>query len=536
MGVLVLGIAMVVAAALYGFSASRSSLATVSNVNDTLLAQAIQTQALDSTFKEQVQQWMSVLVRGHDAQALDRSWKQFTFREREVRRGGEKLREAMTLPAARELLKKFLAAHVRMGERYREGLEVFKSSSFDAKKVDALLKGIESEPAEQLEELVKLMRDEASSAVGAAQADAARALAISLAVIAAATLAALVACAVLIMRTVVSPLKQAVSIVDRVAAGDLTVAVVSTSCDETGRLLDGLRHMRDGLADAVSTIRRSAESVDNASRQIAAGHVDLSTRTEQQAASLEEAASSMEELATTVRSNTESAVQANELASGASDTAGKGGKAVSNVVGTMGEISQSSRKISEIVGLIDGIAFQTNILALNAAVEAARAGEQGRGFAVVAAEVRALAQRSAAAAKDIKALILDSAERVGKGTELVEEAGSTMGDIVAAVRRVTEMIAHISASSREQLSGIEQVSRAVTQMDHVVQQNAALVAESAAAAENLADLAHHLMQSVERFQLDAAHMPAAAAAEGAAPTPAYPRLAHSDGKQMEAIR
>jgi methyl-accepting chemotaxis protein len=510
LAVFALGIAMVVAGALYGFAAARSGLATVARVNDTLIAQAIDTQALEGTFKEQVQQWMSVLVRGHDPSALEKSWKQFTFREREVKRGAQKLRDSVELASARALLEKFLAAHTAMGNRYRDALESFKTSGFDARKIDAEVKGIDVAPAELLEELVKLMRDEAQLAVAGARQDATRGLGLSLAVIAAAAVVALFACGLLIMRTVVRPLAHAVNVVDRVAAGDLTVDVQTSSRDETGRLLMGLLKMRDGLAQAVSMIRRSAEGVGTASRQIAVGHADLSSRTEQQAASLEETASSMEQLAATVKQNTENARQANALASDTSDTADRGGKVMANVVGTMGGISAASRKIADIVGLIDSIAFQTNILALNAAVEAARAGDQGRGFAVVAAEVRALAQRSAAAAKDIKGLIQNSVDKIGEGTRLVETAGTTMQEIVASVQRVSEMMSEISAASREQLSGIEQVSGAVTQMDRVVQQNAALVQESADAAENMADQAQQLMESVARFKLAGASEPGAA--------------------------
>ena len=513
LAVFLLGIALVVGGAMYGFSAARNGLATVARVNDTLIAQAIQTQALSATFKEQVQQWMSVLVRGHDPDALEKSWKQFTFREREVRRAGEKLREAVEVPAAQQILDRFLAAHKQMGTKYRDALETFKSSGFDAKKTDALVKGIELGPADDLEELVKVMSDEADKAVADARARSARALVVSLAVIGVATLVALLGCGLLIMKTVANPLKRAVDVVDRVAAGDLTVHVEASSRDETGRLLRGLLRMRDGLAEAVSTIRRSAENVGTASKEIALGHADLSSRTEEQAASLEETASSMEELASTVRENAESARTANELVSTTSTKAGKGGQVMADVVGTMGNISEASRKIGDIVGVIDSIAFQTNILALNAAVEAARAGEHGRGFAVVAPEVRALAQRSATAAREIRDLIQNSVDKVGHGTRLVEEAGATMQDIVASVKRVTEMMSQISMASQEQLSGIEQVSGAVTQMDRVVQQNAALVAQSAASAQSMADQAEELMQSVARFKLNgAAEMPRAAAA------------------------
>jgi methyl-accepting chemotaxis protein-1 (serine sensor receptor) len=501
LAVFVLGFAMVVAGALYGFAAARSGLATVARVNDTLIAQAIETQAVESTFKEQLQQWMSVLVRGSDPKALDKSWKQFMFREREVRRGAEKLRETVELQAARELLDKFLASHAAMGTKFRDGLEAFKAAGFDAKKVDADLKGIDIEPSEQLEELVKLMRDEAKKAVGGAREEAAQGLQLSLGVIAIATLGAVFACALLIMRTVARPLARAVNVVDRVAAGDLTVQVESSSRDETGRLLQGLLKMRDALAEAVAVIRNSAENVGTASKQIALGHADLSSRTEEQAASLEETASSMQQLAATVKQNADSARQANALASDTSETASKGGKAMEDVAGTMGGISEASHKIADIVGVIDSIAFQTNILALNAAVEAARAGEEGRGFAVVASEVRALAHRSATAAKEIKGLIQNSVDRVGEGRRLVESAGTTMREIMVSVERVTEMMSGISHASQEQLSGIEQVSGAVTQMDRVVQQNAALVSEAAAATQNMADQAQHLMQSVAHFKL-----------------------------------
>jgi methyl-accepting chemotaxis protein len=505
LSVFVVGIAIVAAGAIYGFAAARGGLASVERVNDTLVAQAIEAQALEATFKEQVAQWMSVLVRGHDRQAKDKSWAQFTYREREVRRNAEKLREVVELPAARELLDKFLATHTAMGTRYREALKLYESSGFDARKSDAAVKGIDTEPTELIEELVKLMRDEAKAGLGSAREKATQGLGRSLGVIAVAAVAALLAfigCAVLLVRTVVRPLAYAVNVVEGIAAGDLTVEVQLSSRDEMGRLLQGLSKMRDSLAEAVSVIRRSAESVGTASKEIAAGQADLSSRTEQQASGLEEATSAMEELTATVKQNAESARQADVLASGASDIAGKGGNVMAEFAGTMSAITGASKKIADIIGLIDGIAFQTNILALNAAVEAARAGEQGRGFAVVAAEVRMLAHRSAAAAKEIKDLVQNSVDKVGEGTKLAEAAGNTMKEIVESAKRVTEVMSEIKVASQEQLSGIEQVSATMTHMDQAVQQNAAVMEESAAAAQHMADQAAQLMESVARFLLN----------------------------------
>lgn len=290
--------------------------------------------------------------------------------------------------------------------------------------------------------------------------------------------------------------------VTRVADGDLTGELNVRSSDTTS-ILAAVMRMQSSLSTVVKSVRQDADTVSTAAAEISAGNSDLSTRTEQQASSLEETASSMEELTSTVRQNTDNARQANTLAIAASDIATKGGNVVSQVVGTMDSISEASRKIVDIISVIDGIAFQTNILALNAAVEAARAGEQGRGFAVVASEVRNLAQRSASAAKEIKVLIDDSVERVDLGTKLAADAGATMSEVVDSVKRVTDVIAEIVSASQEQSSGIEQINQAISEMDNVTQQNASLVEEAAAAAESLRDQAGNLVHTVSVFKLDA---------------------------------
>ncbi|MEI2417607.1 methyl-accepting chemotaxis protein [Orrella sp. JC864] len=316
-------------------------------------------------------------------------------------------------------------------------------------------------------------------------------------------LAAVAGSYLFLTRQVVRPLNQAGQLFDRIAAGDLTQRVDHRSGNEIGQLFAALKRMQDSLTRTVSQVRRGVDEINVGSREIAAGNTDLSSRTEQQAASLEETAASMEELAGTVRQNADNARQANQLAASSMEVAQRGGAAVSEVVHTMQEISASSRKISEIVSVIDGIAFQTNILALNAAVEAARAGEQGKGFAVVAGEVRSLAQRSAQAAKEIKGLIEDSVNKVGAGSQQVERAGTTMQEIVSSVKRVTDIMGEISAASQEQSTGIEQVNRAVAQMDEVTQQNAALVEEAAAAAASLQEQAARLAEAVSVFKLNA---------------------------------
>jgi methyl-accepting chemotaxis protein len=322
------------------------------------------------------------------------------------------------------------------------------------------------------------------------------------------------------MQSICRPMTEAQALAASIARGDLTNQITLSGRDESTQLMQALSNMQESLRALVGQVRNSTDSISTASAEIATGNQDLSARTEQTASNLQQAASSMEQLTGTVKQSADSARQANQLASSAAEVAARGGSVVSQVVTTMDEINASSKKISDIIGVIDGIAFQTNILALNAAVEAARAGEQGRGFAVVAGEVRSLAQRSAQAAREIKALIGASVEKVDSGSRLVADAGKTMQEIVGSVQRVSDIIGEITAASSEQSDGIGQVNTAVTQLDQMTQQNAALVEESAAAAESLRDQAQRLASVVATFRLDSHGSPAAPApAAVSAPKP-----------------
>jgi methyl-accepting chemotaxis protein len=330
-----------------------------------------------------------------------------------------------------------------------------------------------------------------------------------------------------ITRSITVPLNEAVAVAQRVAGGDLTTQIEVRSEDETGQLMQALKDMNAHLTSIVAQVRTATETIASASGQIASGNMDLSSRTEEQAGSLEETASSMEELTSTVQQNAGNAGEANRLAISASEVASKGGAVVSEVVGTMGAINESSKKIVDIISVIDGIAFQTNILALNAAVEAARAGEQGRGFAVVASEVRNLAQRSASAAKEIKTLIGDSVDKVGVGTKLVDQAGATMQEVVSSIKRVTDMMTEIAAASQEQTSGIQQINQAIIQMDDTTQRNASLVEEAAAASHALQDQAAKLAELVGVFKINEIRAASAAVQQQARPAPARPAVATS---------
>ncbi|MYN01671.1 HAMP domain-containing protein [Pseudoduganella sp. DS3] len=477
------------------------------------------TQAVDTArgaqveFKIQVQEWKNILVRGHDPAQLDKYSKAFVKSGQSTAAELQKLSGLLTqLKMQTPLVDEAIKMHEELGKNYGAALQQFDSANPESyKMLDKAVQGMDRAPTKKIDEIVDYIgaqaKKNAGEAVAAADASS-RAATLTLMIVLVVTTAIGAALLWWIVQGITRPLDQALDIAKTVAAGDLRCDVEVTTRDEVGELLTALKQMSGNLSDIVSRVRQGTETIASASNEVATGSMDLSTRTEQQASSLEETASSMTELTSTVRQNNENATQARKLADEASNVAVRGGATVSEVVQTMGAINESSRKIVDIIGVIDGIAFQTNILALNAAVEAARAGEQGRGFAVVAGEVRNLAHRSAAAAKEIKELIGDSVERVEAGSRLVGEAGVTMEEVVSSVRRVTSIIGEIAMATGEQSQGIEQISDAISQMDSVTQQNAALVEEAAAAAEALQQQAASLSEAVSVFKV---HEPAGAA-------------------------
>ena len=447
-------------------------------------------------FKLQVQEWKDALLRGKDPQKLDRYWSAFQKREHTVDDLAAALEKKLPEGDARALVQQFAAAHTAMGLGYRKGFEAFKAAGADPVAGDTQVAGVDRAPAQLLDRAAREIAATNAQVAAEAGVQAERATIVSGALMVVAFLLALTG-GVLFSRTVTRPLGRAVGFAREVANGDLSTDLHAHGDDETAELLTALSKMQASLAHVVSDVRANAEGVAAASAQIAAGNQNLSSRTEEQAASLEETAASMEELTSIVRTNAENAQHASSLAGTAAQTAARGG----TVVGTMQTIAESSNKVGEIIGLIDGIAFQTNILALNAAVEAARAGEQGRGFAVVAGEVRTLAQRSASAAREIKTLIEQSKQRVETGSSQVADARRIIDEIVDAVHRVSGTVNDISSASNEQSTGIEQVNVAVTQMDDVTQKNAALVEEATAAAHALAMQARSLREAVAAFRL-----------------------------------
>ena len=487
-------------------------------------AQAMQravalTEAIDTArsaqveFKIQVQEWKNILLRGGDANAFRRYREAFVASGAQTRKELKQLQALMTgLQLDTAPVEQAVQAHDALGVSYLAALQQYDGArAGSAQEVDALVKGKDREPTRQIDAIVTAIGKQSHTLMAQMkEEDEAAHRSATIAMLATVLLTLLIGSVTVwwLVRSITLPLSAAVGIARQVASGDLRAVVADGSRNEIGDLLRALKTMSGNLAAIVGRVRDGTDAIATASSEIASGNMDLSSRTEEQASSLEETAASMIELTTTVRQNHDNADQARQLAGNASAVARRGGAAVEQMVQTMGSINASSKRIVDIIGVIDGIAFQTNILALNAAVEAARAGEQGRGFAVVATEVRNLAHRSSEAAREIKQLIGDSVRTVEAGSALAGQAGQTMDEVVASVQRVNAIIDEIALASVEQRDGIEQISMAVSQMDGVTQQNAALVEQAAAAADALQQQAASLAEAVSIFQLHAA--PAAA--------------------------
>ncbi|HEY9065286.1 MAG TPA: methyl-accepting chemotaxis protein [Burkholderiaceae bacterium] len=457
--------------------------------------------ALESHFKTQVQEWKNTLLRGSDAALLAKHWSAFQKEERAVSEGARLLLASQRDPALQTLLAQFLAAHQKMAAAYREGHEKFQASGFEASVGDMAVRGIDREPAKLLEELGRQMAERSAKVADAAYSEGRRATRWALMLMALGVALGL-GIGLAVSRSVVMPLRRASAVAAKVARGDLSQDIAIVGRDEAAELMRALADMQGQLRSLVGQVRNNAESVATASEQIAHGNLDLSRRTEQQASALQQTAATMAQLGVTVRHSADQAQAASRLAQGASEAAATGDQMVHRVAGTMREINDSSRRIVDIIGVIDGIAYQTSILALNAAVEAARAGDRGRGFAIVANEVRQLAQRSAAAAKEINGLITASVGRVELGVALAVQTRDAMASIVASIKSVSDIVADISAAGAEQSSGVTQVGAAVSQIDQATQQNAALVEESAAASESLKQQARQLVDAVSVFRTD----------------------------------
>ncbi len=495
-------LSLLLAGALFGIYQLNRAVTTYEN--DVLHHVAANKKAAETIgfFAVAIQEWKNVLLRGKDPKELEKYWESHLKEMNKVSDGLRTLQGMVTAGTAKSTLDKLTTALTSANDGYKKAFEEFKASGMDSVAGDKSARGKDREAVALMSELQKLLSQAEADAAKAANADAkaATSLAISIMVV-----VAILTMAVALhwSRQITTALNEAVDAADKVANGDLSNTIHVTGTDEFGALLASLQAMQTKLAEMVRSVRSGSSGVALASTEIAQGNQDLSSRTESQASALEQTAASMEQLSATVRQNAESAAQANQLAMSASTVAVQGGEVVAQVVDTMKGIVEASRKIADIISVIDGIAYQTNILALNAAVEAARAGEQGRGFAVVASEVRALAGRSAEAAKEIKTLINASVERVAHGTALVDQAGTTMDQVVTSIRRVTDIMGEISSASNEQSLGVSQVGDAVTQMDQATQQNAAMVEEMAAAAASLKAQAQELVQTVAVFRLGA---------------------------------
>jgi methyl-accepting chemotaxis protein len=452
-------------------------------------------------FTSAVQDWKNVLLRGKDSKELEKNWISHLKEMDSVREESKKL-EALLKDSdeAAEVNRKFNTGLVQATAGYLAAMEAFKASDFDPAVGDKAARGKDKEALNRLNELREILAKKTVEISEKASKYAERVSFLAYAMIFAA-FALGMALAAWLSRKIILPLHNAAKVAQLVSAGDLTVAFRATGDDEITVLMLALQKMQTKLIELVSRVRQRSHGVSHTSTEIAKGNSDLSARTEEQATALQQTSSCMTALGSTVGHSADNARQASQLATSASTVAVRGGEVVGKVVETMKGINESSRKISDIIGVIDGIAFQTNILALNAAVEAARAGEQGRGFAVVASEVRSLAGRSADAAKEIKQLINASVERVEQGTSLVDHAGETMSEVVSSIRRVTDIMGEISAASSEQAAGFVQVGDAVTQIDVVTQKNAALVRQMTTATSDLNAQAQELVQAVSTFKI-----------------------------------
>ncbi|QGZ60072.1 methyl-accepting chemotaxis protein [Paraburkholderia acidiphila] len=502
---LALGAALLAASAagVFGIAEMNSAADAYARLIGVDGAQARQVSEAMVAFKNQVQNGKDIVLRGKNPAQFDKYWIAFQKFEEACQGTTQALARELPPGEARTKIERFNALHAQMGAAYRKAIDRFKASGYDTAVGDLAMDGLDREPVILLRETGARIVEQTTAAAARAKSLQRRAMLASVVAMALTVLAG-VAGAVMFSRTITRKLggepDDARAAAREIATGKLDIDLHVRPGD-TESLMAAMRTMVNSLTGIVEQVRNGSEAIATGSTQIASGNADLSQRTELQASALQETAASMEQFSATIRQNAENAHAARELATGASSIAAQGGKVVNQVVETMKGIDESARKIADIIGVIEGIAAQTNILAINAAVEAARAGEQGRGFAVVASEVRGLAQRSAHAAKEIQALIVDSVARVESGSTLAGEAGATMSRIVEAIHRVTAVVGEISRASAEQSVGVQQVVAAVGQMDQTTQQNAALVEESAAAAESLRQQAAWLVESVTKFRL-----------------------------------
>lgn len=493
-------LALLLCASLFGIATLYHTLGIYDTTVQQRVAQERAVSRMESEFKTQVLEWKNTLLRGEDARKRELHWNAFQASEKRVKEASSALMGQLTDDHEKVALQKFTQAHDQMAQGYRKGFQTFQSLGFVPSAGDADVANIDLGPTQLLTDLgQKVAHSSAAIAQQAAQG-ARRALVTSLAALALVTVLG-AGVGWVLTRSVVRPLGVAVSVAYKVASGDLTTRIEVDGRDEPSRLLEALQAMQQNLENVVAGVRNTAESVASASAEIAQGNADLSMRTEDQASSLEETTSSIQQLQAIVQHNTDNAQRANHLARDGASVAERGGTVVAQMVDVVQGIQESSRRISDIIGVIDGIAFQTNILALNAAVEAARAGEQGRGFAVVANEVRNLATRSASAAREIKTLIQTSVERVQSGSILAQDAGAAMTEVVASIQKVSTIMEEISHASNAQSSDMRRVTQAIVHMDETTQQNAALVEQSAAAASSLNSQALQMVNAVAVFRM-----------------------------------